>query len=127
VLTSRVTETVTAVNFEDGQRVEAGDVLVEMTSDEESAQLEEEQSTVNEAAKQVERLKPLVEQGAAAQSLLDQRRREYQTAKARLEAVKSRLGDRVITAPFAGVLGLRNISVGALVQPGTKITTLDDD
>src|SRR5688572_27572897 len=78
-VTSPVTETVTAINFQDGQRVKAGDVLVEMTSAEESAMLQEERSTVNEALKQVERLRPLVEQGAASQSLLDQRKREHET------------------------------------------------
>lgn len=127
VLTSTVTEAVTAINFEDGQRVAAGDVLVEMTSAEEGALLQEERSTVNEAWKQVERLEPLVKQGAASKSLLDQRRREYETARARLKAVESRMDDRLVKAPFAGVLGLRNTSIGALLQPGTMITTLHDD
>jgi len=126
-LTAAVSETVTAVNFEDGQRVEKGAVLAEMTSGEEAALLEEERSTVREASRQLERLKPLAEAGAASQSLVDERRREYETAKARLGALESRLQDRLVTAPFSGVLGLRNISVGALVQPGTMLTTLDDD
>lgn len=126
-LTSTVSDTVTAVNFDDGQRVEAGDILVEMTSDEEKALLEEAQADVEEAARQVERLKPLIKKGAAAKSLLDERERDLATASARLQATKSRLKDLVITAPFSGVLGLRNISPGALIQPGTQITTLDDD
>jgi membrane fusion protein (multidrug efflux system) len=127
VVTSQVSETVTAINFTDGQRVEAGQVLVEMTSAEEAAQLQEERATVNEASRQVERLKPLVAQGAASKSLIDQRRREAETAQARLKAIESRLEDRLIRAPFSGVVGLRNISVGAYVQSGTQITTLDDD
>lgn len=126
-LTATVTETVTAVNFEDGQRVEKGDILVEMTSGQEKAELDAEQATAEEARRQVERLAPLVKSGAASQSVLDQRQREYETAKARLEAVQSRISDRVITAPFSGRVGLRNISVGAVLQPGTRITTLDDD
>ena len=44
-----------------------------------------------------------------------------------MTAIESRLSDRLIKAPFAGVLGLRKISVGALVEPGDLITTLDDD
>jgi multidrug efflux pump subunit AcrA (membrane-fusion protein) len=50
-----------------------------------------------------------------------------ETAKARLRAIESKLQDRLIIAPFAGVVGLRNISVGALIEPGDLITTLDDD
>lgn len=127
MVTSQVAETVSAINFDDGMRVEAGQVLVEMTSAEEAAELQEERATVNEAARQVERLRPLVEQGAAAKSLIDQRRRELETSQARLKAIESRLEDRIIRAPFGGVVGLRNVSVGALIQPGTQITTLDDD
>ena len=58
---------------------------------------------------------------------LDERKREWETARARLAAIESRLADRLIKAPFAGVLGLRNISVGAFIEPGDVITTLDDD
>ena len=125
-LTATVGETVTAIHFDDNQEVAAGDILVEMTSAEEHALLEEERSTLTEAKKQYDRLRPLVERGAAAQALLDQRRREYQTAQARLRAVESRLKDRLVIAPFSGSLGLRNISLGALIEPGDVVTTLDD-
>lgn len=126
-LSSSITETVSAVNFDDGDRVPAGKLLVEMTSDEEHAQLEEAHATVEEARRQYERVQSLQQQGTAAASLLDERRRDWDTAKARLTAIESRLKDRLIRAPFAGVIGLRNISVGALVEPGDTIATLDDD
>jgi membrane fusion protein (multidrug efflux system) len=125
-ITATITDTITIIHFDDGQRVAAGDILVEMTSLEEHAQLEEEQSNVAEARKQFERLAPLVKKGAASQTLLDQRVRELATAKARFKAIESRLQDRLILAPFAGMVGLRNISPGALVEPGDLITTLDD-
>ncbi|MDJ0621593.1 MAG: efflux RND transporter periplasmic adaptor subunit [Desulfocapsaceae bacterium] len=125
-LTATITDTVTNIHFEDNQRVTQGDILVEMTSAEEHAMLEEMVSNLDEAEKQLNRIEPLVRQGAATQDLLDQRRRDYETAQARLKQVESRLADRLIMAPFAGVVGLRNISVGALVEPGDIITTLDD-
>ncbi|MET0071273.1 MAG: efflux RND transporter periplasmic adaptor subunit [Candidatus Thiodiazotropha sp.] len=126
-LTVNVTETVTAIHFDDGERVEAGQVLVEMTSREEHALLQEARANLNEAKRQFNRVSRLESQGIEAQSLLDQRRREVDTARARLAAIESRLADRLIAAPFAGVVGLRNISVGALVETGDTITTLDDD
>lgn len=125
-LTATITDTVTTIQFQDNQRVARGDILVEMTSAEEHAMLEEMVSNTEEAEKQLNRIEPLVRQGAATQDLLDQRRRDYETAKARLKQVESRLADRLILAPFAGVVGLRKISVGALVEPGDIITTLDD-
>ena len=126
-LTVNVSETVTAIHFDDGERVEQGMTLVEMTSREEHALLEEARANLDEARRQFRRVRQLESQGIEAQSLLDQRRREVDTARARLSAVESRLADRLIKAPFAGVLGLRNISVGALVETGDAITTLDDD
>lgn len=126
-LTATVSETISSIHFDDGDRVERGQILVEMTSSEEHAQLEEARATVNEARRQHERIKALEAQGTAAKSVLDERKREWETARARLAAIESRLADRLIKAPFAGVLGLRDISVGALVQPGDLITTLDDD
>lgn len=126
-LTPNVTKTVTRLNFDDGQRVTAGQVLVEMTSREESALLEEARFHTEEAKKQLDRVASLVARGAASQSLLDQRVREYEAARARYNATESRLKDLILVAPFSGVLGLRNVSVGALVSPGDHITTLNDD
>ena len=126
-LTATVSETINAIHFDDGERVERGQVLVEMTSREEHAQLEEARATVDEAKRQYQRIVSLEAQGTAAKSLLDERKREWETAHARLTAIESRLADRLIKAPFSGVLGLRDLSVGALVQPGELIITLDDD
>ncbi len=126
-VTASVTEIVTAINFDDGDRVIKGHVLVEMTSDEEHAQLEEARVTVDEARRQYERIKSLRKQQSASESQLDEQRRVWEANQARLTAIESRLADRLIRAPFAGIVGLRNISVGALVEPGDIITTLDDD
>lgn len=126
-LTASVTETVTAISFDDGDRVEAGQILAEMTSGEEHAQLEEARVTVDEAKRQYQRIKSLRAQQSASESQLDEQRRVWEASRARLTAIESRLADRLILAPFSGVVGLRNVSVGALVTPGDLITTLDDD
>ncbi len=126
-LMATVTETVTAVNFTDGQRVQKGQVLVEMASGEEKAQLDQARALAAEAGQQLERVRVLDKQNAIAQSTIDERKRDYDSAQGKLREVESRLKDYLISAPFGGVLGLRNISIGALLQPGSKITTLDDD
>lgn len=126
-VTANVTETVSAIYFDDGQRVDKGQLLVEMTSAEEHALLEEGRARVAEAERQYYRVKSLATKGSASESLLDERKRDVDTARALLVAIESRLADRLVKAPFAGVLGLRNISPGALVEPGDVIATLDDD
>lgn len=126
-LTSTVTERVTAINFEDNQRVKRGTVLVEMDVTQELAELAEERSRLEEAERQVARLQPLVQRGAASRSSLDEQERELKTAQARVRGIRSRIAERRIVAPFDGVVGIRNLSIGALAQPGTEIVTIDDD
>ena len=126
-ISSTVTETVSVINFTDGQRVPAGHLLVELNSDELQAILAEAQALLEESQSQYERIKPLIERSAAAKSEGDERSRELKTAQARYLAIKARLRQRLILAPFAGVLGLRNVSLGTLVSPGSVITTIDDD
>ncbi len=126
-ITAKVADTISAVRFQDGQAVSRGDVLVEQTDAEEAALLQEAQSLAEEAKRQFDRFKSLVAQGSASQSALDERRQTWRTASAREEAVRSRLKDRLLTAPFSGHVGLRRISPGALVSPGDVITTLVDD
>jgi membrane fusion protein (multidrug efflux system) len=94
---------------------------------EEHARLEEAQARLAEAERQFRRVKSLEAAGSASASLLDERQRDLSTTKAILAAIESQLADRLVKAPFAGVVGLRDISLGALVEPGDVITTLDDD
>lgn len=126
-IAATVTERVTAVNFDDGQRVKKGAVLIEMDAAEERAELAEQRAFLAQAQRQVNRLAPLVKRGAAAESTIDTQRRETEGARARIQAIESRIAKRVIKAPFDGVVGLRNISIGALAQPGELLTTIDDD
>lgn len=126
-LSAKVADTISAVRFEDGQAVKAGDVLVEQTDAEEAALLKEAESMAKEAKRQYDRIKSLAARSSASESLLDERLQNWQTARAREDAVRSRLKDRLIEAPFAGHVGLRRISPGAFVGPGDIITTLVDD
>ena len=126
VLTAKVTETVDRVNFTDGQHVEAGTVLVELSGRAEVANLEEARVTLREAELQYARQKGLAEAGTIPRSQLDTLKATRDAAEARMQSIRARLGDRVITAPFDGVLGFRKVSAGTLVTPGTEITTLDD-
>lgn len=126
-ITTSTTETVASISFDDGQRVAAGTLLVALTAGEEEALLEEARFNFEEAQKQLTRVKQLVKQQLASQSQLDESQRNFDTTRSQMLAIQSRLQDRMIRAPFAGVLGLRKVSVGTLVEPGDEITTLVDD
>lgn len=126
VLTARVSETVQKINFEDGMWVKEGTILVELTNSEEVALVREREAAVKEALQQYDRIRDLVKTGNASQAALDLRTRSLEEERSRLAAAEARIADRIIRAPFSGVLGLRNVSQGSLVSPGTQITTLDD-
>lgn len=126
-ITAKATKVVTQIRFEDGQRVKKGATLVEMTNAEESALMEEARLTADEARKQLDRTQALAKSGAVSPSLLDQRAREAAAAHARFVALQARFKDLIITAPFNGVVGISDVSVGSLIAPGQVIGTLNDD
>jgi membrane fusion protein (multidrug efflux system) len=128
--TVRVTTTVTGkireINFDDGQEVAAGDVLVVLETAEEEAQLKAAEAVLAERRLAFARARQLESQQFATTAQLEERRASVQQSEAEIEEIKARIADRVIRAPFGGLVGLRNISLGALVAPGDLITTLDD-
>jgi membrane fusion protein (multidrug efflux system) len=126
MVTAKVTETVVKVNFEDGDLVEAGDVLVDLSGRVEVAGLAEAAAAYREAQQQYQRQQQLAAQKLIPAGQLDTQRATMESARARLDGTRARLSDRVITAPFAGVLGFRQVSPGTLVTPGTAIASLDD-
>jgi membrane fusion protein (multidrug efflux system) len=126
VITAQVTERVQRVLFQDGQTVAKGDVLVELTNAQQSAQLAEVRANYTEAERQRVRLQELVSGGSESRARLEQQSAARDAAAARLRELEARLSDHLIKAPFAGVLGLREVSPGTLVKPGDTVTTLDD-
>ena len=125
-ISASATELVTAVRFKDGARVRKGQVLVDLKAQEQSAAIDQAQASLDLANINYRRWKTLGDQGIAASSSVDQYRVAMQQAEANLAAAKSRMGDRVIQAPFSGVVGLSDIAPGALINPGAPIVSLDD-
>ena len=125
-VTAKVSETVTDVHFDSGDRVRAGAPLVTLSGQAQQAQLREAQTAANEATQLFRRQEELASQQLIARSSLDAQRAARDAANARVAQIRAQLADRVVRAPFSGVLGLRQVSPGALVTPGTPIATLDD-
>lgn len=125
LITARVAESIEDVRFEDGAAVQAGDVLVTLQRAEELAQLAGAKANLADARLRFERVSDLRESGTESQSRFDEVRADLEAAQARVAELRARVSDRTIRAPFAGVLGLRQVSPGSLVQPGDRITTLD--
>jgi len=125
-ITSSSSELITRVMFTDGQRVAAGTPLVQLQAREEDAGIIEARAQVNQAQRNYDRFRELAERGVAPRVSAEQAETGLQSARASLAAAEARRGDRVIRAPFGGVLGLSTVTAGTLISPGAVIATLDD-
>ncbi len=125
-IASTVTEKVVAVHFEDNQAVRKGDPIVTLSQQEVQAARDAAVEQLAEHQRELNRLQRLVQNQSVSRQSFDQRTTLLRITQQRIKELEARLRDRSIRAPFNGVLGLRRISVGALVQPGDTITTIDD-
>jgi membrane fusion protein (multidrug efflux system) len=125
-ITSPTSELITRVLFTDGQRVAAGTPLVELQAREEDAGIIEARAQVAQAQREYDRTRTLADRGIAPRVLAEDAETALERAQAGLQAAEARRGDRMIRAPFAGVLGLTTVTPGTLINPGAVIATLDD-
>lgn len=126
VIGAKVTDVIRRIRFDSGDRVARGQVLVELSSTEQFADLEEARASLEAARRDYQRFQELGQRGFAPAQRVEAARAGFEQAEARVRALQARVGDRTIRAPFAGVMGLRTASPGALVRPGDPIGTLDD-
>ena len=125
-LTANRSDLVEAIHFEDGQRVEKDQVLVEMLTTEEESRLVEARALLTERIAAHGRAVELSKQGISSDSEVQAALAQLDAARARVTTLEVTIRDHTVRAPFAGVIGLRRISVGSLLQSTTVITTLDD-
>jgi len=125
-VTSKTSNQITAIRFEEGSLVKAGQVLVELDSAEARASLAEAEAALADSERQYVRSRDLAASQALSASNLDQIEATLKGNRARVEAARARLADTVIRAGFNGRTGFRRVSIGSVVNTGTVITTLDD-
>jgi membrane fusion protein (multidrug efflux system) len=125
LVTARTGGRVSAVLFSEGSRVSAGTPLVRLEDDEERAAYNAAKANAELAAGKLARIDDLLARGMASQDERDIQAQVLKEAQARAELARVQLEIRTLRAPFAGVLGFRQVSPGALVQPGDAIVSLD--
>ena len=126
IVTADTAEKVTKIYFEEGQDVKKGDLLITLAKGEENAALKAAQATFSEARSSYNRAKDLQATKAISKATMQERLSTLNQSRAAIAGVSARLDKLAITAPFDGVIGLREVSVGTLVQPSDMITTIDD-
>jgi membrane fusion protein (multidrug efflux system) len=126
VITPTVEERITGIFFEDGQSVVKHQVLVKLDDSEAQFLLAEAKATLYEQQQQFERMRRLAKTNATSRSQLDEEKGLLEIAKAKVAYLEAQKQDYTIRAPFSGILGIRQVSVGAVVDSDTVISTRVD-
>lgn len=126
VIRPEITGRIVGIHFNEGQRVAKGALLVTLAAQELQAQVAESSAELNLVQGRYMRAQELFKKNFISQQALDEARENAIRAQAQLEQSRARLAKTELRAPFAGQIGLRQVSLGAVVQPGQEIVRLDD-
>jgi len=114
------------IRFESGALVKKGQILVELDTSVERAQLASAETRRDLAEVTARRSRALVAEDVIAVAQLDNDEAQLQTAQAEIAALQAVIERRMVRAPFSGRLGIRAVDVGQCLSPGTKLTTLEE-
>lgn len=123
-LRSEISGMVESINFQEGQRVEKGQVLFKVNDLELRAQLAKINTAEKLAAENSRRAKLLLEKEAISQEEYDVAEADYRSAQAESQLIKAQLAKATVRAPFSGTIGLRYISQGTYITPSTPVAKL---
>jgi membrane fusion protein (multidrug efflux system) len=125
-ITSEIAGRIAELNVSEGQQISRGDLLVQFGTAEIRAELERAKAQLNLARQIYERGEATRRKGLITEARTEELAQGLAAAEAEVRAIEARIGKFTLRAPFSGRLGLKQASVGALVQPGEPIVTLDD-
>ena len=116
--------TVDKIHFESGQWVHEGDVLVELDTRQERAQLASMEAQRDLASINYGRAQQLVKEGVIARSEYDNANAQQKATEAQVGDIRAAIARKTIRAPFSGVLGIRQVSLGQYLAAGQAIVSL---
>jgi membrane fusion protein (multidrug efflux system) len=116
---------VTKLHFESGDIVKKGEVIVELDTNVERAQLISTKARRDLALTELMRSQALVASGAISQAQADADEATYKSLAADAAALEAQIARKVIRAPFAGKLGIREVNLGQYLAPGTRVAVLE--
>lgn len=115
---------VARIAFEPGATVAEGDVLVELDSSTEEAELRAAEASAKLGRADLERLQNLHREGIISHAEFDASQATATRSIAEAESIRATIAKKTIRAPFAGRLGLRQVNLGQVLREGDPITVL---
>ncbi len=124
IVSNELDGTVTSIPFVSGAQVNQGDLLVQLDVSTEQAQLASAQAAADLSSISLKRAQDLRAQNTNSQSEFDTAEAQSRQTLAGMDIIRAAIAKKTIRAPFAGRLGIRQISVGQFIKGGTGIVSL---
>jgi RND family efflux transporter MFP subunit len=121
-----VADEVTSLNFVPGQAVKKDDVLLELDSRLQDVNMQRAEIELEDAQKNLNRVNNSFKKGAVTEREVDDANTLFRLAGVSLLEAQKNIEDRLVRAPFDGIVGLTDVEAGDRITPQTEITTLDD-
>lgn len=115
---------VESIAFDSGKSVRAGDLLVQLDTRQEQAQLKAAEAGYSLARLNLDRAKGLRQEGVVSQADFDAASAAYDQAEANVAESRATIGRKTIRAPFAGILGIRKVNLGMYLNAGDPVVPL---
>jgi membrane fusion protein (multidrug efflux system) len=116
--------TVAKINFESGKSVQAGDILIELDTRQERAQLASLQAQHELSNLNYDRAKNLANAGVVSRQDYDRANADQRQTEANVSEIKATIDRKIVRAPFSGILGLRKVNLGQYLAAGAAIVSL---
>ncbi|MCL1078529.1 efflux RND transporter periplasmic adaptor subunit [Parashewanella spongiae] len=125
-LANELSGTVASIEFENGSKVEKGQILLQLNTQVEKANLTSKQVQLPAAEADYKRLLKLYRQKSVSKQDLDNAEAKYLALKADITSLKATIERKIIRAPFSGLIGISDIHLGQFLQAGTEIVRLEN-
>jgi len=124
VVSADLPGTVARINFDSGKAVREGDVLVELDTRQERAQLTSLEAQRDLARVNFDRMQKLVNEGVISRMEYDQATAQQRATEANVAEIRATIERKTIRAPFSGILGIRKVNLGQYLSAGNPVVSL---
>ncbi|MDA7745794.1 efflux RND transporter periplasmic adaptor subunit [Psychromonas sp.] len=125
-IANEVAGKIVKVNFESGQTLEEGDPLIYLDTEVEKANLKASKGRLPAVKRNFDRMTALFKKGSVSQGEVDDAEADLLALQGEIESYEATISRRIITAPFSGIAGLRNVFLGQYLDAGTDIVRLEN-
>ena len=126
VLKPEVSGRIQTLSFGDGQRIQKGQLMVQLDDTLQQAQLKQAEASAAIARTNLQRSRELAAQNFVSQSAVDQNAAALEVAQAQVALALAQISRMKILAPFDGITGIRSVSVGDYVKDGADLVMIED-